>query len=551
MKKPTTKWRGLVILAGVLIVAGLLLSACGGTTTTSPSAAGTPKPGGTYNFTLGSDPVAIEPTQSYESEGMLVVHQVFQGLVAATVDAKGNLGVGPCIAASWDNPDPKTYIFHLKKGVTFAPPVSREVKAQDFVDSWNWVTDEKNGSPASYVLAPVAGCATSGYAKDPKLGLSGVTALDDYTLQVKLQYPFAEFLMSLLHPVTSVQPLDYIKKIGYKAYSQLPVGTGPYMVTKWTHKQEVDLARNPKYWDTANAGYVDNITMPIIVSQQTSWLQFQKGALDYTHIPPGQVRASQANPNVTSGKWMAKGWPYITTDYVGFNMNDKVVGGSQGLELRKALYMAADAQSIINVVLEGQAVPATGINPQGMPGWAPDLSPYKTNDVAGANAILANLTVPTLIYWYNTDEANQKQAEVLQAGWKNVGVNVTLANFEWATFLDKVSKGQGQVYRQGWIADYPSLDNFLYPLFESHQPSYNAMSFYKNPQFDALLDKARATVDATQRYDIYHQAETLMLTDAVVIPLDYPRAFRVTNNRIGGFFLDPMGFINMWQLWVK
>ena len=378
-----------------------------------------------------------------------------------------------------------------------------------------------------------------------------MTAVDKYTLQVKLQYPFADFVLSLLHPVTSVQPVDYIKKIGYKAFSQKPVGTGPYMVSSWQHKQSVQLVKNPNYWDKANAGYVDNINMPIIVSTQTSWLEFQKGAIDYTHVPPGQVRASQANPNVTSGKWTAKGWPYITTDYVGFNMNDKVVGGSQGLDLRKALYMATDAQSVINIVSEGQAVPATGINPQGMPGWVADLSPYKTNDTAGAKTILANLTVPTLNYWYNTDESNQKTAEVLQAGWKSVGVNTTLSNFEWATFLDKVSKGQGQVYRQGWIADYPSLDNFLYPLFQSQQPPYNNMCFYKNTKFDSLLEQARATKDQQQRYDLYHQAETMMLTDAPVIPIDYPRAFRVTNNRIAGFYQDPQGFINMWKLWVK
>jgi oligopeptide transport system substrate-binding protein len=553
VKKSTTRWRGLVILAGVLIVAGLVLSACGSSSSSSssPAAQGSPKPGGTYNWPLGSDPVAIDPLQSYENMGMQVVHQVFQGLVQNGVDDKGNVKAVPCIAKSWDTTDNQTWTFHLKKGVKFAPPVSREVTAQDFIDSWNWVTTEKNQSPVSYVLAPIEGCASSGYQVDPKKGLTGVTALDDYTLQVKLQYPFADFALSLLHPVSSVQPVDYIKKVHYDVFKMKPVGTGPYMVTTWQHKRNVELVKNPDYWDTATAGHVDSIHMPIITSTQTEWLEFQKGALDFTYVPPGQVRASQNLPKVKSGEWTAKGWPYITVDYVGFNMNDKVVGGSQGLELRKALYMASDAKSLINVVHEGQAVPATGINPQGMPGWVTGLSPYKTNDVAGAKAILAKLTVPTLNYWYNTDESNQKTAEVLQAGWKDVGINVTLANFEWATFLDKVQKGQGQVYRQGWIADYPSLDNFLYPLFQSKQPSYNNMCFYKNPKFDALLDQARATKDEAQRFDLYHQAETMMLTDAPVICLDYPLAFRVTSNRIAGFFMDPIGYINMWQLWVK
>ena len=294
MRRSSTKWRGLVILAGVLIVAGLLLGACGSSSTdsSSPAAQSSPKAGGTYNYPLGADPVAIDPLTSYENMGMQVVHQVFQGLVQSTVDDKGNVGAAPCIAESWDTTDNQTWTFHLKKGVTFAAPVSREVKAQDFVDSWNYVTDEKNASPVSYILAPIEGCESSGYQTDAKKGLTGVTAIDDYTLEVKLQYPFADFVLSLLHPVSSAQPVDYIKQVGAKTFALQPVGTGPYMMTApWQHKRLIDLVKNPDYWDTANAGYVDAIHMPIITSTQTEWLEFQKGALDYSNVPPGQVRA--------------------------------------------------------------------------------------------------------------------------------------------------------------------------------------------------------------------------------------------------------------------
>ncbi len=81
------------------------------------------------------------------------------------------------------------------------------------------------------------GCDDGGYQVDPKKGLTGVKALDKYTLEVTLQYPFADFIRLLLHPVSWVQPVDYIKKVGYKAYAAKPVGTGPYMVEVWNHKQ--------------------------------------------------------------------------------------------------------------------------------------------------------------------------------------------------------------------------------------------------------------------------------------------------------------------------
>jgi peptide/nickel transport system substrate-binding protein/oligopeptide transport system substrate-binding protein len=554
VRKPAKRWRGLLVLAAALVAAALLLGACGSDESSdgaSPSSEGTPKPGGTYNFVLGSDPVAIDPVLAYESEGMQVVHQAFETLVKASVDDQGNVVPVAGLAESWETTDNQTWTFKLKQGITFAPPVSRAVTAQDFVDSWNYVTDPANASNFSYIMSVIEGCGDDGYAIDPKAGLTGVTAPDDYTLVVKLKQPFAEFLSVLLVAVTGVQPVDYINEVGYKAYHEKPVGTGPYMVTKWNHKSSIEMDKNPTYWDKESAGWVDKIHMPIITSSQTSWLQFQKGDVDYTTLPPGQFKAAQAMPQTTSGEWTVKGWTYIANDYVLFNMNDEVVGGEQGRELRKALYMAADAQNVVNIVHEGQATVATSFTPNGLPGWVGDLSPYKANDLEGAKAILANLTVPTLTYWYNTDESNQKTAEVLQAGWQDAGVTVKLAQFEWATFLDKVAKGEGQVYRSGWLADYPSLDNFLYPLWDSSQPGNLNSAFYKNPEFDALIKQARSTGDATQRYDLYHQAETLMLTDAPTIPLAYPLAVRATNNRLGGFFYDPLGFVDMWKLWVK
>lgn len=557
MKKPTTRWRGLVILAGVLIVAGLLLGACGSSSSSgsSPAAQTSPKPGGTYNYTLSANPVSIEPVNAQESEGMQVAHQVFEGLVKYQMNAKGEMEAVPCIASSWDTKDSQTWTFHLKKGVMFQAPVSREVTAQDFVDGWNYVTDPKNQSYVSYILSPVVGSDDGGYQVDPKKGLTGVKAIDRYTLEVKLRYPFSEFYQTLGHTVASAWPVDYAKKIGAKAYAQKPVGTGPYMVQSWKNNQSITLVKNPAWWDKSSGGpYVDTINMPIIPESQTSWLEFQKGATDYSSVvPPGQVAAAEANPKVKSGEWSAKKWPDLGVYFIGMNMTDKTLG--QNLDLRKAIAESADAVNVINIVSEGVNLPATGYIPEGIPGYRADQSPYKFNP-ADAKTIIAGMgTAPTLNYWYNTDAGHQKVAEVLQAGWKTAGINVKLSNFEWGTFLDKLSKGnQGsgsQLFRMGWLADYPSMDNFLYPLFQSSQARTGSYTFYSNKQVDALLLQARSTADAQQRYNLYAQAEKLILTDMPAVPLYYYRDFRVNNNRIGGFVHNPMAFTDMWKVWVK
>jgi peptide/nickel transport system substrate-binding protein/oligopeptide transport system substrate-binding protein len=546
-----------MILAVLLVVAGLTLAACGSSDeTTTTGDGGTPKAGGVYNFYLSAQPPNIDAVGVQESEGWQVAHNVLEGLVAYTLDESGGMTGVPKIAESWEpNADASVWTFTLKKGVMFQAPVSREVVAQDFVDSWNRATDPANGSYTSYILSPIKGSDDGGYW-DSKKGLTGVKAIDDYTLEVTLRYPFAEFPQTLGHPVASATPVDYINEIGAKAYNRKPVGTGPFMVKEWKNNRYITIVRNPDYWDPDNAAYLDEVNMKIILESSTAWLEFQKGNIDYTDVPPGQVSVAENMPDSKSGTWTAKAWPQISTYWVGFNWNNPVVGGDQGLEIRKAMVLSADSENVINIVQEGVDLPATGIIPVGVPGYQPDQTPYAYDPEAAKEIVAGMGDVPTLQYWYNTDEGHQKIAEVLQAGWKAAGIDVELTNLEWGTFLDKLAKSEkgdadsSQVFRMGWVADYPAMDNFLYPLFHSSQ-SATMYTFYNNPEFDDLIMQARQTADETQRRNLYLQAEKIMLTDAPCIPIYFYREFRVTNNRIGGFVYDPMAQVDMWKLWVK
>ncbi len=189
--------------------------------------------------------------------------------------------------------------------------------------------------------------------------------------------------------------------------------------------------------------------------------------------------------------------------------------------------------------------------PVGIPGFVPNQSPYGF-DVNKAKQLMSQVgTVPTLSYWYNTDPGHQKIGEALQAGWQAIGIKINLQNFEWGTLLAKLQAGQQELFRMGWLADYPSMDNFLYPLFQSQQARTGSYTFYNNPAFDALLLKARSTMDQTQRQALYAQAEKMALTDIPAIPLYYYRDFRVTNNRIANFSHNALGLDDMWTYWVK
>jgi oligopeptide transport system substrate-binding protein len=543
-------------LTAALLVAGAAsLAACSagsGAGSTPPADEGTPKPGGTLTYPLPGEPVSIEPLNAQDSSGLQVAHQVFEGLTRWVLD-DGVLATRPGIAESWESKDAQTWIFHLRQGVTFQAPVSRPVTAQDFVDSWTRVTDPDNQSYVAYILAPIEGCDDRGYQTDPSQGLTGVQALDDQTLQVTLRYPFADFPATLGHPVAAVTPVDYIDQVGEKAFARRPVGTGPYAVTSWRHDKEIVLTRNPAYWDLERAGYVDAVDLPIYDDVAGMWADFRDGGLDCSQVPPAEVSAATASPEATPAPWTAGSWPAAAVYFVGINMTDPALGES--LDLRKALSRSADAQAVVDDVSQGVATPASGYVPAGIPGHKGAQNPYPFDVAAATSAVGALGLVPPLNYWYDVNEDHRRIAETLVEGWAQAGLTVAPSEYEWGTYVDKLARGNhgsgSQLFRVAWIADYPAMDAFLYPLFQSDQSRTGSYTFYSNAGVDELLQKARATMDTQQRQNLYAQAEKLILTDMPAVPLYFYRYFRVMRARVHGFEVDPMGLTDMNALWLE
>jgi oligopeptide transport system substrate-binding protein len=567
VKSIKSHWRVLFVVVAILVVAGLVLSACGSSTTSSSSSSsgGTPKAGGTYNLAIGSEPISIEPLNTQESEGAQVEHQIFQGLYVLQMQPDGvtTKAVPDLAEKTVMNADATVFTFTIKKGVMFQPPVSREVTAQDFVDAWNYCADAANKSATTYIIAPIKGIdPNTGYAG--KGGLTGVKALDKYTLQVTLQYPFADFPATLVHPITHVFPVDYANKIGRKAFFDKPVGTGPYMVDKWVHNQSVTLTKDPNYWNTTNSGnsagpgWVDTISMPIYTDTSTMWLAFQKGTVDYSYIPTGNFRAAQNNASTKDGTWTVKAYPSTAVYFLSFEMNKPMLGGSKNLPIRAALNYAADRQAVSQIVNEGISIPSDEIVPVTIPGYVAGLNPY-AYDPAKAQPELdkftaAGGTVPQNIpYWFNSGSGHDKIAQALVAGWQKAMPSLTfkLNGIETNSYWTQAGENKAPaILRMGWIADYPSIDNFIY-LFTTEGGKYGSYSWYSNPQVDKLFKQARSTIDEAQRFNLYNEAQKLILTDAPCVPVYTYRDARATNNRLGGFSYDSFGLIDAWDVWVK
>ena len=448
------------------------------------------------------------------------------------------------------SPDATVFTFTVRQGVYFQPPVNTEVTAADFVASWNAVANPKNlipGTPA-YILEPIVGSDETGAANN---GLTGVKALNKWTLQVTLKYPFAEFPASLGHPILSVWPVAYAMKEGLKNFDQKPIGTGPYILSKWVHNQEVDLTKNPHWWNASakNGPFVDTIHMPEFTDPSTEWLAFQAGQVDFTSVPTGQVASSEKM--AAQKGWIAKKWPQLSVEFVGINQKNPVVGGAKNLPLRQALSYSVDRNAVINKVSEGVPLVPNGVVPIGIPGSNLSTLPYPY-DPAQAKQLINELgAVPPLRLWYKTGGNLGQVLARVQAGWQAIGLKVNMTGLEWGTYLTKCAQGtHDELFSLGWSADYPSIDDFLYPLFQSSVSGTNSFAFYSNPTIDELLAQARGTLDQTQRLQIYAQAEKLILADVPVIPLYFGCDYRIMDTRVLGQQHDPMGGQDMNLVWV-
>ena len=174
-----------------------------------------------------------------------------------------------------------------------------------------------------------------------------------------------------------------------------------------------------------------------------------------------------------------------------------------------------------------------GVVPVGIPGSNLSTLPYPY-DTAKATSIVKSLrrSRPQTLVKHRREPRQDPRSGAGRAG-RPIGLKVTLTGYEWGTYLTKCSQGtQDQIYRLGWLADYPSMDDFLYPLFQSSVSGANTFTFFSNPAVDQLLSTARGTVATTQRLQIYAQAEKQILADAPVIPLYFYRDYRIMDKRV-------------------
>jgi len=485
-------------------------------------------------------PVSLDPPNCYESEGIQVARQVWDGLF--DYDPK-TLELIPELCEKWEvSDDGLVYTFNIKKGVKFHD--GSPLTAQDFVYSWTRAVLAETASYLAYHLAAIKGyqACQEGTATE----LEGVKAIDDYTLQVTLEYPYADFVNTLGHIVFYPVKQADIEKWG-EEYTKHVNGTGPFKFVEWVDDQYINLVRNDDYY--GEKAMLDKVEYKIIADENTAFLEFKAGNIDYTQIPTGKIKATEEDPDLKDNVIAI---PLLALYYYGMNLNTEPFKSNP--KLREAMNYAIDRQNVCDVIMEGVPTPATGFVPKGIVGFKENQAPYKF-DQEKAKALLAEAGfpngegLPALQFGFNTGAGHEALAEALQADLAEIGVNIEIEGFEWGTMLEKAQAGELAFYRLGWIADYPTMDNFLYPLF--HSQSSDNYGQYNNPEVDKMLIEARQIKDKDERIAKYQEIERTILADNAFLILYFYGARRVVADQVKGFVLSPMETYDLSKVYIE
>ncbi|MEL7178874.1 MAG: peptide ABC transporter substrate-binding protein [Pseudomonadota bacterium] len=533
----TLKTRLLVTATAVLIATSTALFADGHAT--HPVTGETLASDQSFTYRDLDESPSIDPGLAEDSAGGDILRDLFEGLY--NQDAAGNLVPG--VALSHDvSDDNLVYTFTLRDNAKWSN--GDPVTAGDFEYAWKRAASPELASPYSWFIELMAlENASEVIAGDAEPSALGVTAIDDTTLEVRLTQPLPYFAQMLTHFTTFPVHPATVEEFGSDwTKPGNMVSNGAYMLTEHVPQEKLVRERNAMYWDNDNT-IIEKVTSLVINDENVALTRYLAGELDRTDVPAGQFpRLAAEYPD------QAVSVPLSCSYYYMFNLRDGAPEELQNADVRKALSLAIDRDIIVENVLAGGQEAAYTFTHWATAGFeTPDI-PMATMTQAERNAMAQELLAGagfgsdnplSIDLVYNTSDSHRSVAVAISQMWKQtLGVETTLANQEWQTFLEARSNGDFEMARGGWCADYNEASTFL-DLMDSTS-GYND-SKYVNPEVDALLAEAKTSTNAQANYD---RVEEFIAQDTPIIPIYHYASVKMFAEDLEGW-----PFSNFQQNW--
>jgi oligopeptide transport system substrate-binding protein len=480
----------------------------------------------------GSEPKDLDPHQVTGVTEHNIIAALLEGLVAE--DPK-TLDPIPGSASSWDiSEDGLTYTFHLRPNAKWSN--GEALTAEDFVFSYQRMLTPALGSPYAYMLYCLRNAEDFHNGTLEDFDNVGATALDPQTLQLTLRSPTPYFLSLLNHfswfPVHRGTILAHGDIAAIGSHWTRPenfIGNGPFTLATWEPNKEISVIKSKTYWDHEQVK-LNAIHFYPIGDHTIEEHAFRAGQLHVT----GTVPIDRINYYQTRKPELLRLDPYLGCYYYLFNVNRPPLDNPK---VRRALALAINRDQITKYVTRGNESPAYNFTPPGTGGYT--AKARLTGDLSTARELLAEAGYPggegfpTLSVLYNTADSHASIAEVIQQMWQTgLGIKIELVNMEWKVYLAQTQSGNYDIARAGWISDYTDPNSFLDMWVTG---GGNNRSGWSNAQYDKLIRQASETLDPAKRFEVFQQAEALLMDEVPIMPIYFYRSKSLIQPSVRGW----------------
>ncbi|MCA2263605.1 peptide ABC transporter substrate-binding protein [Mycobacterium marseillense] len=472
----------------------------------------------------GEPPNPLIPTGTNDSQGGRILDRLFAGLMS--YDAAGHPSFE--VAQSIDTVDNVNYRVVLKPGWTFTD--GSPVTAHSFVDAWNYGALSTNAQLQQSFFSPIDGfdavAGLTGDGKPTAATMSGLRVVNDLEFNVRLKAPTIDFTLRLGHSAFYPLPEAAFRDMG--AFGQHPIGNGPYQLAEgpdglaWEHNVRIDLRPNPAYHGNRKP-HNKGLRFEFYANLDTAYADLLSGNLDVLDtVPPSAlpVYKRDLGDKVTSGA-------AAINQSLDTPLRLPHFGGEEGRLRRLALSAAVNRPQISRQIFVDTRSPARDFTARSLPGFDPDITGSDALDFNPERARQLWAQADAISAWsgryaiaYNADAGHQDWVDAVANSIKNVlGIDAAGApQPTFASFRTQItSRTIATAFRAGWQGDYPSMIEFLAPLFATGAGSNDVG--YSSQEFDAALATAEAAPDMAQATKLSNDAQRILFHDMPVVPL--------------------------------
>lgn len=533
-------------LLGVLI---LILAACTDDSNveeeTTEGEGAAAEEGGTLTLAMPSDAVSMDPHGSNDVPSEQIRDTIYEPLL--TQDE--NFEIVPVLAEEYEQIDDTTWEFKLREGVTFHD--GSEFNAEVVKANIERVKDIAKASPRSFLLDMV----------------SEVNIIDDYTVELVTEYPFAPLANNLTHGAGKMISKDLIdadyqqaldeagSELSLEEYYELraeggdeheavaneissfvgqlvesePVGTNYFKFESRSPGEQTAVVRNDDYW--GDTSLLDGVNFKVVSEPGSRIAELESGSSDAILATlSSNIERVDSNEDVTLLRNES-----VSIDYIGFNTEKEPFNDPR---VRQAITHAFDSEAVLEGVYNGSGTPAEAPLAPGVLGYSEDLEGLDYN-MERAQELLDEAGVEDLTINLMVNDDNPERVDValwLQESLSTLGITVNVEQVEWGAYLAATGAGEHDMFILGWSNSTGDPDNGIAPLFHSENIGDTGnRSFYNNPELDSILDEARQSTEESEREQLYMDAQQILVDEAPAIFIRHGENLNAHGNHVEGF----------------